>query len=406
VNAGRPAPRVLLLSDSTTLSGAEVVLLGHVDRLRELGGMAHVFLAAENTRLQTALDLRGVPSTRCDRFSSTPLRTTANPIELVRFAVSLSSVARLLSDLVRRERPDLIHSVSYPASLYAALACRATGIGQIWHEHNIKRLHRFNRPIYRWVASTCHHVIGPSDAVTSNLRLAIPPEKATTVYNGIDLARFRIDDGRAAAVRRELNIPEGTPAVGLFGQMLPYKGHETLIRAAPTILEAVPATRFFFVGALENPPYEAQLRAALANRSLADRFELTGWRQDVADVMRAMDVIVVATTTPEPAALSLMEAMAMGRPVVASRTGGTPEIVVDGETGVLVPPGDPVALAAATSRLLLDPAASRALGEAGRRRVEQHFTIERHLDRIVGLYASVTERPPGADGVSESRGQP
>lgn len=400
MNAGRPAPRVLFLSDSTTLSGAEVVLLGHVDRLQELGGMAHVFLAAENTRLQTALGRRGVPFTRCDRFSSTPIRTTANPIELVRFAASLSSAARLLADVVKRERPDLIHSVSYPASLYAALVCRATGIRQIWHEHNIKRLHRFNRPIYRWVASTCHHVIGPSDAVTFNLRLAIPAEKATTVYNGIDLARFRIDDGRAATVRRELEVPEGTPAVGLFGQMLPYKGHDTLVRAAPAILEAAPATRFFFVGALENPPYEADLRATLAKQGLSDRFAFTGWRHDVPDVMRAMDVIVVATTTPEPAALSLMEAMAMGRPVVASTTGGTPEIVVDGETGILVVPGDAVALAAATSRLLLDPEARRAIGEAGLRRVEQHFTIERHLDRIVALYASVTKDSPGADGVS------
>ena len=144
--------------------------------------------------------------------------------------------------------------------------------------------------------------------------------------------------------------------VGLFGQLLPTKATTRSSTPPPAIRARVPGTRFVFVGALENPPYEAHLRARLATAGLTDAFQFTGWRTDVPDVMRAVDLLVVPTTSQEPAALSLMEGMAMGRPLVASRTGGTPELIVDGETGLIFPPGDAAALARQMAALLLDPA--------------------------------------------------
>jgi glycosyltransferase involved in cell wall biosynthesis len=140
------------------------------------------------------------------------------------------------------------------------------------------------------------------------------------------------------------------------------------------------------VGALENPPYEAELRTRLAELGTEDAFIFTGWRRDVADVMRAMDVCVVATTSPEPAALSLMETMAVGRPIVATNTGGTPEIVDDAVTGLLFPPGDAAALADRVCRLLANPAERARMGEAGRARVAARFSVARHLDAMLDLY--------------------
>ena len=181
-------------------------------------------------------------------------------------------------------------------------------------------------------------------------------------------------------------MPAGQQAVGLFGQMLTYKGHRTLIEAAPSILSEYPEAMFFFVGALENPPYQRELRERIDSLGLANKFTFTGWRSDVQDIMRAMDVIVVGTTTPEPAALALMEGAAMERPLVATRTGGTPEIIIDGETGLLFAPGNAEELAAAVKKLLGDPDLARRLGCAGRARVEQRFTRELHLTAMFELY--------------------
>ncbi len=298
---------------------------------------------------------------------------------------------RELCALIARERPTVLHAISFPACLYAALAARATGVPLIWHEHNIKRIHAVNTRLYRFVASTCAWVVGPSRAVTDNLAKAgLPERKLVPLYNGIDLAKFAPDDARAQRVRRELGWADAAPVVGLFGQLLPHKGHDTLIDAAAAIRARVPGTRFVFVGALENPPYEAHLRARLATAGLTDAFQFTGWRTDVPDVMRAVDLLVVPTTSQEPAALSLMEGMAMGRPLVASRTGGTPELVVDGETGLIFPPGDAAALATQVAALLGDPERRRRMGEAGRARMEREFTVEKHVAGMLDLYERAT----------------
>lgn len=381
--------RILYVSDSTTVSGAEIVMLGYIDALHAQGHSAHAFIQRANPRLQREFESRGVTVTASDSYSRRIIQSTANPVELVEFARAFAAVAREMSEVIKAENIDLIHTISYPACLYAAFAAARTGVRQIWHEHNIKRLHVINRAIYRRVSGTCHRVIGPSDAVTGNLgKAGIDSAKLRTVYNGIDLSKFAVSrDDQAKAIRTELGVGPQCHAVGLFGQMLPYKGHLTLIEAAPAVLAEHPNTRFFLVGALENPPYEERLRGEMSARGLTDKFHFTGWRADVQDIIRAMDVVVVGTTTPEPAALALMESMAMERALVATRTGGTPEIVVDEQTGLLYAPGDAQQLGRQINRLLGNPVLRRELGRAGRERVERNFGRERHIDEMFSIYA-------------------
>jgi glycosyltransferase involved in cell wall biosynthesis len=384
---------ILYVSDAPTLSGAEIVLLQHLEHFAPPAHRSSVFLRDTNTRLIDALAQRSIACTASADFSRRVVQTSVNPADLLHFTHAFARVTRQLAGVIRREGIDLVHSVSYPASLYAAFACRRTGVPQIWHDHNIKRVHAFNRPIYRFVASTSAWIIGPSDAVTRNLAEGgLPADRIRTVYNGIDLSRFDPHAGSRGRVRESLGLAEHTPAVALFGQMLPHKGHRTLIEALPAIRRAVPSVRAFLVGSLENPPYEAELRHEIAAAGLGDTVQFTGWRRDVHDVMGAMDAVVVATTTPEPAALALMETMAVARPIVATRTGGTPEIVVDGDTGLLYPPGDATALGGHLIALLSDPARRARMGTAGRARMEARFSRERHLAEVEGLYASAMGR--------------
>lgn len=378
---------ILYVSDSTTVSGAEVVLFGYLDRFRPPAHRCHVFLHRANRRLQGELDHRQVAWTATDGYSRVLLETRAHPRALSHYAASFVRVVRDMRRVIREQRIDLVHAISYPASFYTALAARWCGVPQVWHEHNIKRIHRVNTRLYRFAASSCAAVVGPSDAVTGNLaRAGISPQRLRTVYNGIDLARFDVDEAAIAACRREFGLGPSGLAIGLFGQMLPYKGHRTLIEAAPAVLQAVPGVRFFFVGALENPPYQEELRRAMDATGLTGAFTFLGWRRDIPVVLRAMDAVAVLTTTPEPAALGLMEAMAASRAVVATRTGGTAEIVVDGETGLLVPPGDAAAVAVAFAALFKDGDMRARLGAAGRLRVERQFTLDRHLAGMERIY--------------------
>jgi L-malate glycosyltransferase len=387
---------VLYVSDSDTVSGAEIVMLQYLQHFRPPEHHPHVFFRERNTRLRAALTELEIPFTTTTNYSERIIETTVSPSAIAAYLRAFWRVRRELADTIRAHAIDLVHSISYPAALYVALASRATGVKQIWHEHNIKRLHAVNRRLYRFTGATAARVIGPSDAVSHNLRRAgIADETAITVYNGIDLSRFRIDDARAAAVREELGLRADQLAVGLFGQMLPHKGHLTLIEAAPVLRTRFPDLRCFFVGALENPPYQRALTEAMGRAGVGDMFRFTGWRRDVPDVVRAMDVIVVATTTQEPAALALMETMAMGRPIVATRTGGTPELVPDGVTGRIFSPGDAGALAECLEPLLRDPATRDALGSAGRQRMETHFSLERHLQQMTAVYRAALRRPAG-----------
>jgi glycosyltransferase involved in cell wall biosynthesis len=377
---------VLFVSDSRTYSGAEAVLLPCISAA---GIEPHVLLPSRNRRFREKLEQSGVPYTLSDAFSNTPIRTTPNPVELGRFTRALLRVGRRIRALILEHQSDVIHSNSYPASLYAAAPARITGVKQIWHEHNIKQIHAVNRGLYGFVAGSCAWIVGPSNAVTNNLALGgLAPSKLRVVYNGVDLRRFETGAETLASARRSLHLDRGDRAIGLAAQLLPYKGHRTLIAAAPAILARFPSTRFFFIGALENPAYEAELRAELERARLIDRFTFTGWLDDLPAVLQAMDVVVTATTTPEPAAVTLQEAMAAGRPVVASRTGGTPELLTEGETGFLFEPGDASSAAATIVRILADAELAARLGRAGRRRVETLFSEERYLRDMRELYAT------------------
>jgi glycosyltransferase involved in cell wall biosynthesis len=384
--------RVLFVSDAPTVSGAELVMLSHIDALLAVGSRAHVVLRHSNHRLAEALAARQVAFTACDAFSREDIRTTFDPAVLAGFARSFIRTRRVLRTVLGDFRADVIHCVSYPAILYAVLGRSGWRTPLVWHEHNIKRLHPANRAIIRYIGGRCHWVLGPSDAVTNNLAAAgVTRAKLRTIYNGVNLALFVPSPEAAARARQSLNLTPQQLSIGLPGQMLPYKGHQLLIDAAGTILGRYPDVRFYFIGALENPPYQAELERRLRASGLDRRFVFTGWRQDIHEVLQAMQVVVVPTVTPEPAALTLIEAMALERPLVATRTGGTAELVIDGETGLLVDPGDVSQLSAAILRLLDDPALGRRLGEAGRRWIEQRFTMAGHQAAILELYDAMAD---------------
>ncbi len=322
-----------------------------------------------------------------DKLMAQRIRALGVPVTDVRLTALWRADAFFrLALLLRRERPFILHGWMFHGNLLARLAGWAAGVPHvITHRHNTEiggmrreRLKRLTRRLDERVIAICE--LARQNEIE---RTAVSPDKVMTIYNGIDLAPFQ--QAADTAVRREFGIPDDAPLLGVVGRLHPQKGHTHLLAAFPAIRQAHPAARLLVVGdgALLMP-----FMALVEAMGMADSVILTGTRADVPEILAALDLFVLPSLW-EGLPIVLLEAMAAGLPVAATAVGGTPELVVDGETGLLVPPADPGALATAVNRLLDDPAAARRMGQAGQERVSRHFTVRRMADQIESLYLSL-----------------
>ncbi|TAL09165.1 MAG: glycosyltransferase family 1 protein [Nitrospirae bacterium] len=214
----------------------------------------------------------------------------------------------------------------------------------------------------------------------------VRPERLRTLYSGLDMARVMDQaDGRDA--RRRFGIPAEALVLGTVANLFERKGYEVMIQALPEIVTASPAAHCLIVGS-GDAAYEARLRATVEVLGLERRVHFAGFQESVHPCLAAMD-LYVHPALMEGFGIAVLEAMAMRKPVVATTTGGLPEIVQDGETGMLVPSGDAGALAGAVSSLLQNPGRRKQFGEAGRARVAAHFTVEAMMDRLTSGYETL-----------------
>jgi glycosyltransferase involved in cell wall biosynthesis len=212
----------------------------------------------------------------------------------------------------------------------------------------------------------------------------LPPNAVEVVHNGVDLSRFA---GPASdALRDELRLEREGPIVLTVSRLLPNKGHDDLIAAAPAILSRFPGAHFVFAG---DGDQRAALEAQIEALHLRDHFSLLGFRTDVPDLMRGSDLFVLPSLA-EGFSLALVEALAAGLPVVATRVGGAEEAIEDGRNGFLAPPADPAALAAAVIGVLeMEPAGRRALSKAARGSARR-FSVEAMAERMFAIYREVS----------------
>jgi glycosyltransferase involved in cell wall biosynthesis len=323
------------------------------------------------------------------------------PFGLTRRLRPLPSMAAAhwqLLRLIRSFQPDVIHA----HLITAVLACRAASAGypaavRVAQMPGLPRLHA---PALQWLDRRTlfrdHLVLGSCEAIAAEYR-AMGARRVAVSYYGCDT--HRLDPGTpAAAFRREFGLAEGTPTVGMLAHMyrgrpLPgfpgvgVKGHEVFLAAAPHVLARVPGAHLFVVGdsLLGLASYRRELEARAAGLGLAGRVHFTGHRADVATVLAGLDV-VVSPSIAESACYAMVEALLMERGAVASDVGGLPDTVQHGETGLLVPPGDPAALADAVTRLLADPALRQRMGRLGRSRCLRQFDIGATVAQVDSLY--------------------
>ncbi|MEW6770825.1 MAG: glycosyltransferase family 4 protein [Bacillota bacterium] len=307
-------------------------------------------------------------------------------LDLLRDARAVFQLSRVL----RRERVNILHAHSAKAGLVGRLAALYARTPVVFFTvHN--SIFYAEWPAYKrgffalaekMLARRTHRIITVSEALRRELiaREGLEPDQVVTVYNGVNPGEFQVAESREA-LRRRLGLPAEGPVVGTVTRLAPQKGLRYLIEAAALF---PPEERPVFV-VVGDGPLRAELQELAEKSGVSSRFVFTGVRRDVPQVLGALDLLVLPSVT-EGLGLILLEAMAASLPVVATAVGGVPEVVLDGETGVLVPPRDPAALAGAIAGLLRAPERARRLGAAGRERVARLFTVERMVGQVSGLY--------------------
>lgn len=286
---------------------------------------------------------------------------------------------------LRRRRPDILHTHCPRDHYLAAVVTRGTPICNVGTRHELRPIGAplFKRPFFRRFAA----MIAVSEAVRAAFVASrvMDPDRVVTVRNGVDTDRPPQARGD---LRRSVGLADGTPVVGYVGRLSPGKGIDTLIEAMALLRrDGGTRARLFIVG--DDPSrggaYGGALRRLAARLDPGGSTHFFGWVEDAAAAGVDFDLQVVPSRA-EPCGLATLEGMVHGHAIVATDAGGSPELVRDGREGLLVPPGDPAALAARLGRLLGDPELSARLGAAARQRVRQEFSLSRMLDGVEGVY--------------------
>ena len=395
--------RVVYLSASGRIGGAERVLLGLVASLRaaEPGWELHVVVAGAGP-LADAADALGAV-VHALPFPAALGRTgdagAGSGLALFLRLLAACPAGALwlarLRRLLRRLRPDVVHSNGFKVHVAGALAL-PPGARLVWHAHDYVSVRRLMARVLRRLAPRASAAIAVSRSVAEDVRRVCGPGlRVEVVYNAVDLARFS-PEGPGAPLDELAGMsptPSSTVRVGLVATMGLWKGHEVFLCALSHLPPELPVRgyvvggRIYATAGSEVDP--DVLRWLAARLGITERVGFTGFVDDAAAAMRALDVVVHASTEPEPFGLVIAEAMACARPVVVSVAGGAGEIVEDGVDALAVPPGDAEALAVAIRRLAEDAGLRARLGAAGRARAERDFDRGRLAREVAPLYRSL-----------------
>jgi glycosyltransferase involved in cell wall biosynthesis len=383
--------RVLFVHSPADLYGASRSLLRLCRDMRHSGWAVAVVLPQEGV-LSQRLAEAGVEIFVEPGIAKLERRHFATAAAAARFCRAVLADIPAQRRIIARWRPDIVHtnSATIPAPAIAAKLMRRP---HLWHLRESFSEFAGAWTVYRHImGALATRIVCNSQVTAGQFAGCWARSRARIVHNGLTRSDFcSFTENDVAAWRLRL-APQGGPVIGVVGRIRRVrKGQEVFVAAAERLAARYPAARFVCIGDAYpgNESHADALRSQAAAAGLGERFVITGDVEDVAAATAALDIAVMPSVVPEPFGNVVMEAMCLGKPVVASANGGGREQIEDGVTGFLVPPGDAEALAAALARLLADPDLARAMGAAGRRRFDALFTSEHTYAAIRRLYGEL-----------------
>jgi glycosyltransferase involved in cell wall biosynthesis len=395
-----PLQNVLVLHNNNDLYGGDKILLELLSCIDRKRFSPFVVLPTDTrhiNRFSARLDAAGI------EYDFLPLgvlrRRYFRPWKLPGFAVETAAATRAVLRLIREKNIRLVHT-NTNTILAGAFAARMAGLPHVWSVHELLVDPASVRHVLHFlIPRLSTKVVSVSRAVRDHMLKDSPKfeQRFEFILGGIDLRPFLNAPGRER-VRTEWRVNRDEILVGMAGRVTRWKGQETFARAARLILEKHPKAKFAAVGGVfdDETFYMQRFQEQVRDLGIEQRFIINDFRTDMPSVFAAFDIFVLPSTSPEPFGLVVIEAMAAGRPVVATSPGGPSETVLDGETGYLVRPSDAHHLAAALDDLLSDPGKRARMGEAGRKRACDMFDLRRYARDFEDLYERLLSRPTKA----------
>jgi glycosyltransferase involved in cell wall biosynthesis len=379
--AGRT--RIAFLITSLEVGGSERQLVALLRGLPDAGFEKHLICLSGYGPLEAEARATGAAV----HDLQYPRLRGAGTIQWRNLPAAAMTVLRL-AGLLRRIKPDVLHTMIPVCNVLGAvagrmarvprLACTKLALGAYRDKSRVlPKLEDFVDPWFHLVH--CKSV-GILEDIAE--REPIPRKRMRVVYNGIATTRFDGVDARAS-VRHEFGIPEDAFLAGMVANLIPYKGHTEVVSAASEVIREHPGAHFLFAG--RDDGIGTRLKEQAASLGISERIILAGIRSDIPELMSAMDLLVCASHE-EGFSNVLLEAMACGLPIVATRVGGNPEAVEDGVTGILVDPRAPAQISRAIGQIVGDPPSAREMGARGRERVRRLFSYEAMIDGMTAFY--------------------
>ena len=397
-------PKTILYADHTAkLGGGEIALLNLVMALDQTKYRPLVVLAEDGPlvgKLRAAgIETEILPLDSALRETRKETLGAGSLLKLGQIK-TLLAYSRRLARFAKAHKVSLIHTNSLKSDIYGGVAGRLAGIPVLWHVRD-----SINADYLPGAAASGFRVLSrllPQVVVAnshSTLRQLWPKRKKSgaVVYSGVPMEV--VHDGY---VEKDIvsSLPDDSgawsrpPVIALIGRIAEWKGQHVFLRAAAAARRRYPDARYWIVGAplFGEHEYERSLHEMTEQLGMTDCVEFLGFRDDVAGLMPQIDIVVHASTLGEPFGQVVIEGMAAGKPLIATDGGALPEIVIPGETGYLVAMGSAEEMALALERLLADPIQARAMGQAGRLRVERLFTIRHTARKMEAIYDALFAR--------------
>ena len=374
--------RVLHLRTSTGFWGPERQISQLIEPMRRHGFEIEVLVLYRHRPEQlqthpliTAVRQRGA---RCEQINARWRDLPGNVINVVQ--------------RLRRNDFALVHTHEYRSNLIGGVAAKLVGVPAV---ASVRGYTDRTLPLrlYKYLDLLAlrgfDRILPVADHIRRQLLMTgLSGQRVITLYDAIDPRSFRVDQSTdPACIRQKLGLNDRSKAISAVGRLSVEKGHRYLLESANRVLEHFPETRFWIIG---DGPERKWLESLVTNLGLDDIVSFLGYRSEVASIMTASDVVVLTSLT-EGCPNVLLEAMSLGKPVVATAVGGVPEIVRHEETGLLVPPKNPEAIAQALLRLLHNPAWAAHLGAQGRERALRHFHVDQLAQRLAQVYREVLQ---------------
>lgn len=400
--------KILYVNPSGGLGGAERVILNIIDRLKTENPEIQIcLLLLENGELANQFELKGIDvillplPTNLSQLGDSKLNHLQSNIfptilSLLYALLSLPNYILSLRKIIKQIKPDIIHSNGFKSHFLLGLANYS--IPTIWHVHDFVSSRRLAKIILKWIYRKNITAIANSKAVAEDLHNVIPKLSVQTIYNSINVNKFSPGLSDSNYLERISNLPtssDRTLNIGLVATFARWKGHDLFMQAAAKVIQEVTVpVRFYIVGGAiyktAGSQFSLQELTDRANQlNLGNHLGFTGFQSDTIAIYRSLDIIVHASTKPEPFGMTIIEAMSCGKPVIVSQAGGAAEIINSGYDAIGFQPGNLEELVQAMKCLIENPSQREMLGQNARKTVLNKFDTSQLSQQISTIYTNL-----------------